>query len=472
MAKTKVIVQELKFDNNDLSLLPIKIPAIMLETVKTTVFDAVKNIFEQFGGGKSMLKPSGDVYIKPNGIDSKPYCYTRPVVLEAVVKYFTECGARQVYVFENSTQSNYTRIVFDVIGYTKICKKYGAKPIYLDEERTEIFDFKANSTIKGTDSGYDHPSFAMSYTVVEKLIRNKDQNLYIDLPKLKTHSMGGVTLGIKNQWGFPKHADRKYDHNFNLHHKLIDVLEHISPDFTLIDGVEGTIHGHYPPTALVEKLVKPFRILIGGSDVLATDLVGARIFGLTPEDVPHLKIAIDRHIGVGVKSLSDIAIVGDLSRFSEKYSTDLYDAFPPDVTLITGKERWCKEGCRNNPLTLMQILYLDYGGAGKFNFVAGKGHDLTVIDKLEAPVFIAGHCAIEEVGDRLISRLGKKNVYLSDGCNNLAQSAAALLRLMQVSAFDMVPMNPLRSAYLLFLAKLHKSQANVPNIFSKWKKTV
>ena len=44
----------------------------------------VGEIFDGFGGG-SMIKSSGDVYIKPNGIDAKPYCHTRPELVEAVM---------------------------------------------------------------------------------------------------------------------------------------------------------------------------------------------------------------------------------------------------------------------------------------------------------------------------------------------------------------------------------------------------
>ena len=464
MKKTKVIIENLHLKNDDDSLIPIKLPKDRKESFKNDIQSAVNKIFDGFGGGKQLLKSKKKVFIKPNAIDTKPYSHTRVEVIEAIIRYFFDAGAENIYLFENSTQTAFTRIIFYVLGYTKICKKTGAKPIFMDEEKTYKFDFKGK--------GYDKSSFEMSETVVRELIENRDENFYIDVPKLKTHSMAGVTLGIKNQWAFPKHLDRKFDHNFNLHSKLVDVLEYVQPDFTLIDGVEGTIHGHYPPAALVKDVVKPFRILIGGTDVIATDLVGARVFGLGTQDVPHLKIATERNLGVGVKNLDDIEIIGDLSKFKEKYSYDLVDKFPDDVNIVSGKEMWCREGCRNNPLSLLQIFYLDYGGKGGFDMVAGKGFDLNEIDNLKGPVFVAGHCAIEEVGERLVKRLGKKKVYFSDGCNNLGQSTAALSNLMKVNILDLVPMNPFISVKLLLQAKLHKTNANIPSFLSKWIKTV
>ncbi len=464
MKKTKVIIEKLHIDGDDGSLIPIKLPKHQQNSFNTAIQTAVNNIFNGFGGGKQLLQSKKNVYIKPNAIDTKAYSHTRSEVVEAVIRYFVDAGAENIYVFENSTQNAFTRMIFYVLGYTKVCKKTGAKPIYMDEEKGYKYDFK------GKD--YDLTTFEMSKTVVKELIENRDENFYINLPKLKTHSMSGVTLGIKNQWAFPKHMDRIYDHNYNLHSKLVNVLEYIQPDFTLIDGVEGTTHGHYPPTTLVNDLVKPFRILIGGTDVIATDLVGARVFGLGIEDVPHLKIAIERNIGIGVKNLEDIDIIGDLSKFNEKYSYDLVDKFPDDVNIVSGKDMWCREGCRNNPLTLLQILYLDYGGKGGFDMVAGKGFDLDEIDKLKGPVFVAGHCAIEEVGERLVQRLGKKKVYFSEGCNNLAQTTAALSNLMGVNILDLVPMNPFISIKLLLQSKIHKTHANIPSLLSKWIKTV
>ncbi|WXG46318.1 MAG: DUF362 domain-containing protein [Candidatus Atabeyarchaeum deiterrae] len=453
MGKTQVVIKEVPVDPDDHL------------TFMSYLSQAVEDIFVTFGGGGQMLKASRDVYLKPNAIDAKRYCYTRPEVLETVIEYFFKVGASGVYVIENSTQGNYTRLVFESNGYSDICKRTGAIPVFLDEEPTERFEFKGKPHAKKSPSeGYDLTTFEMSRTVVEELIKRKNENLYVNIPKLKTHSMAGVTLGIKNQWAFPRHQDRKSDHNYNLHSKLVDVLGFIQPDFTLIDGIEGTIYGHYPPTAIADKCVKPFRILIGGRDVLATDLVGARVFGLTPDDVPHLKIAIERRIGVGVEGVEDIDIIGDLSKFKEKYSTDLYPEFPPDVEIIQGTKLACREGCKNNPLAVLQVLYLDYEGRGGFELVIGKGHNPELIDQLKGPVLVAGHCAIEEVGERLQQRLGKSNVYFSDGCNNLAQTVGALFALTRVSPQKLVPLTTERATAIILEAIKHGSHGSAPNV--------
>jgi len=434
--------------------------------MKDEVFSAVTEIFEA-AGGKSMLKSSGDVYLKPNGIDSKPYCYTRAELVEAVIRYWKEHGARNIYLFENCTQSNFTRMVYALTGYSDICRRYGVREVYLDEEKSVPYTFRGKAAESEEEGGYADTTFHIPKFVTENLIERSGENLYINLPKLKTHSMAGVTLGIKNQWAFPQPSGRRADHNYNLAYKLADMLGYIQPDFTVIEGIEATIHGHYPVTVLADKCVLPFRVLIGGDNVAAVDLVGARLFNLTPdEDVDHLRIALERGYGKSVKSLDDVDIIGDISDINKRYSWDLYPQFPEDVIILKGSERCCREGCQNNPLTLLQCLAYDYSGKGGWTLVMGKGHDPAVIDSLKGRVLVAGHCAIKEVGDKLKSRLGGGNVYFTGYCNDLCATTNAMCHLMDVNPLLMAPLPFFKSIELLLLSKLNGSQANVPFYFA------
>lgn len=441
------------------------------EPMRREIDSAVRSLFDA-AGGTSMLKSSGDVYIKPNGIDAKPYAFTRPELVESVVRYWKNAGAKNVYLLESSTQGNFTRLVFDITGYTAICKATGTKPVFLDEDRAATFEFKGKPSSGEDERGYEGTTFRISKTVAEKLVRDADQNLYISLPKLKTHSMAGVTLGVKNQWAFPMQEDRRKDHNFNLANKLVDVLGYLKPDYTIIEGVEGTIHGHYPVTAFADACVVPFGILIGSDNVVAADLVGARVFGLGLEDVEHLRVAIERGYSGGVRTLEDIDIAGDLSPYTEKYPWDLRQVFPDDIAILRGTERLCREGCMNNPLSLLQAFYYDYGGKGGWTMVMGKGHEEEAVDAIKGRVLVVGKCAIKEVGDRLVKRLGANNVYFSGACNDLTATLAAMCHLMKVSPFAFAPYPFMKSAKCLLLALAHGTSARVPSLVSNIIKTV
>jgi uncharacterized protein (DUF362 family) len=413
----------------------------------------------------SLLKSSKEVYIKVNGIDFKEHCYTSPEVLRAVIEYLKKIGAK-VYVMENSTQANMTRIVFTITGYKKICEDLGVKIIYLDEEETETFEFKGKPSVQRDPKGYNLKTFRLPATVV-KIMKNKDLLTYINIPKLKTHSMARVTLGIKNQWGFPQHADRGKDHNYNLHSKLVDVYELIQPDITLIDGTEGTIHGHYPPKAWEDRLVIPFNILIGGKDTLSVDVVGARIFGLELNEVPHLKIAYERGLGEG--DLSKINVIGkDLGEYKKKYEWNLVQEFPEDIKIVKGKELLCIEGCQNNPLVTTQVFSMDYPDKfkGGWFLIMGKGHDENLVDNLRSEGFtkglVAGYCAINEVGEKLKEAFGKRKVFFSGDCNNLAETVKAILKLAGMTIFDLIPISNEELMDLIDIANKQGSTALVP----------
>jgi len=428
----------------------------------------VKEIFD-LAGMPEMLKGKDRVVLKPNTVDSRYYCYTRIELTSAVIEYFKALGAKKIFVAENCTQSNFTRLVFEKTGYAKMCKKTGAKAVYLDEGKTAPYEFKKQGT---NEDGYDNTVFELSQFVIDYLIKDRDKTLYINLPKLKTHSMGVVTLGVKNQWCFPKQADRKFDHNYNLHNKLVDILSYIQPDFTLIEGIEGVVNGHYPVTAFADECIIPFKVLVGSKNVVGADLVGTKILGVNPEDATHLTNSINRGLSGGVKGFEDIEINGDISSFTQKYSWDLLNRFPEDVRLITGKERWCKEGCKNNPLTLLQTMAYDYNGKGGFTMVMGKGLDKAELDSITGKVLIVGKCAEKEAKDFLIGKLGKKNVYISGACNDLSSSVAAMFHLMKVNPLKYNGLSLFKVLKVFALTLMHGSKSTVPNPLANIIKTV
>ncbi len=442
---------------------------VFITETSESIDQAVKEMFSYLEKSKiPILKSSNEVYIKVNGIDFKKHTFTSPAVLEAVIKYLQSINAK-VYVMENSTQANLTRIVFTITGYKEICEKLGAEILYLDEEDTTTFEFKGKPSVEEDPNGYNLKTFRLPSTIV-KIIENRDAITYINIPKLKTHSMAGVTLGMKNQWGYPQHADRGKDHNFNLHSKLVDLYEIIKPDITIIDGLEGTIHGHYPPTAWEDRLVKQFNILIGGKDTLAVDTVGARIFGLSLDEIPHLKIAYERGLGEG--DLKKITVIGkDLEEYKERYEWDLLQEFPDDIKIVKGKKLLCREGCQNNPLAALQVFANDYKDKfkGGWFLIMGKGHDENLVEKLKDEGYtkglIAGYCAIDEVGKQIRKEFGRRNVFFSGDCNNLADTVTAILKLAGMSALDIVSLSFDELMEIIQEAQKHGTKALITTAF-------
>jgi uncharacterized protein (DUF362 family) len=121
--------------------------------LKDEVFSAVAALFDA-SGGKSLLKKSRDVYLKPNAIDSKPYSYTRAEFIEAVIQYWKKAGARNIYLFENCTQSNFTRMVFELIGYSDICRRYGVREVFKKEKKSVPLVFGGKAPEAEDETGY------------------------------------------------------------------------------------------------------------------------------------------------------------------------------------------------------------------------------------------------------------------------------------------------------------------------------
>ncbi|MFX0156263.1 MAG: DUF362 domain-containing protein, partial [Candidatus Hodarchaeota archaeon] len=154
---------------------------VYIEDINQGIKSAVNLLFTHIEENKQpIIKKSKKVYIKINGIDFKKHTYTSPEVLECVIEYLKKKGA-EVYVMENSSQGNLTRIVFEITGYKEICEKTGAKIIYLDEEDTQTFDFKYKPSSEEDSKGYNLKTFRLPETIVS-IIDNRNSVTYINLP--------------------------------------------------------------------------------------------------------------------------------------------------------------------------------------------------------------------------------------------------------------------------------------------------
>jgi uncharacterized protein (DUF362 family) len=404
---------------------------------------AVEDVFAPFG---QVLAGRKRAFIKVNAIDCRPETYTSPAVLAAVLQVLGKYGVEDLYVMENCTQGNFTRMVFAATDLGKVCRRNKAKIIYLDEQPVVEME------LPGLGENARFPRL-----LVEEFGGEEREAFYLNLPRLKAHSMSVVTLGTKNQLGLMDQQDRMKNHNFNLHARLAAIAQLFRPDFTLIDGLKAVFYGHYPPASVVDRCTENLNVLLGGPDMLAVDTVGAKILGYSVEEVPHLSLA--REQGWGCGRLEDIEVIGDLSRFTKKYPYHLLPEFPEDVTIIKGSERCCPEGCELNTKAVLQFLYLDHQGKGGFTILMGKGFDREQLKALRGPVLLAGKCASREALPLVQANCSK--IYTSPECNDLASTIKALTKLMKVNPLKLVPVSPLKSLGLLALAKLHGSRARV-----------
>jgi uncharacterized protein (DUF362 family) len=411
---------------------------------------ALQEIFAPHGGVKAVIPQDGGVvYIKPNGIHFAPHTFTDPAVLDALLAYLRDHGYARLAVMEGCTGGNFTRLVFQITGYADICRRYGAEPVYLDEGPTIAVDLR--------DGTRAHIARRLYAEIV-----NRGNNFYLGLPKLKTHSMATLTLGVKNQQAFPVAADRMERHSHQtLHLRLAALYALTRPDFTIIEGLTATAHGHFPATALLDECLVPMNVLIGGPDTLAVDAVGARVLGYSVQEVEHLRLCAEWGLGEGDLARIDVRGVL-LDRFTERLPHTLLRRFHPEVKWVVGRALACAEGCRGNSECIQEMLYNDYHGKGGWTLVCGSGFEASDLDNLPGDILIIGPCACNEVEEKLRGRYPDRRIYRVPGHNDLMTNTRYQARLMGVTPVRMVPGSPLGAAWTLLEAKWHGLNARVP----------
>jgi uncharacterized protein (DUF362 family) len=414
--------------------------------------DAFDAIFAPYGGVAKVIPSGSKVHVKPNAVQFFPGQHTDPAVVDVLLGYLRDHGYTRLALMENASQGVATRIVFAVNGYADIAKRHGAEAVYLDE----------GPTVPYTLHGEDEP-IRISRRLFEAFIdpARRPGNFYLGLPKLKTHSMTTVTLGVKNQQAFPIHADRMHFHNHEtLHLRLARLYRMVQPDFCIIEGVTATFNGHVPAPSLLKESSVQLNILIGGRDTVAVDTVGCRALGYVVDEVEHLRLAAEWGLGEG--HLDRIEVIGDLGRFQTRYPHALLRRFHPDVRIVEGRERACVEGCKGNTECALEIISNTYRGQGGFTIVFGKGFADADLEGLSGNILVVGNCAVTERAADLRRRYPDRRIIEVDAHNDIRGITAGVATMMKVKPVAMVPLSPLRSGWLLLQAKLHGLNSRVP----------
>jgi len=427
-------------------------PTVTIADTTSGLPDALEAIFAPYGGVANVIPGGSRVYIKPNGVHFSPGTYTEPSVVDALLGWLGDHGYRRPALMENCTHGAATRLVFAVVGYADIARRHGAELVYLDEGKTAPYRLE----------GEEAP-IRISRRLYETFIdpERRPGNFYLTLPKLKTHSMTTVTLGVKNQQAFPIHEDRMRFHNHDtLHLRLARLYRMVRPDFCIIEGITATYHGNAPPRTLLDECSAQLNILVGGQDTVAVDTVGAKALGYAIEEVEHLRLTAEWGLGEG--RLERIDVIGDLSRFQTRYPYTLLRRFHPDVRVVEGRERACVEGCKGNSEAVLEILTNDFSGQGGFSIVFGKGFEDADLENLPGDILVVGQCAVGERGEELRRRYPKRRIIEVGAHNDLRGIIAGLNTLMKVKTLNMIPMNPLRSSWIILQARLHGLNSRLP----------
>lgn len=262
---------------------------------------AVKKAVElSLGSIDAIVKPGDRVLVKPNLAFQAPpesFAVVDPRTVEAVVAFLKEeSKAAEVWVGDNPSLGLHVgkaKPAFKESGMEEAAIRGGAdKVIYFDEESTVVVEIPEGKVFKKAE-------------VFRPVL---DADVVINLPKMKVHIGGTVTLGIKNWNGIVPNrhpsGQQQGAHRIDLGQKLADMLRIRKADLTIVDGIIG-MEGQGPHAGTPIEM----NLIIAGRDTVAVDTVTSYIMGFEPGEIPAVRIAATEGLGVG--DLASIEVVGE-----------------------------------------------------------------------------------------------------------------------------------------------------------------
>ena len=252
------------------------------------------------GSPDAIIKPGQKVLIKPNLAFQAPpesFAVVDPRVVEAVVAYFKENSqAGEIWVGDNPSLGLHVgraKPAFAESGMEEAARRGGAdKVIYFDETEVVEVDIPEAKVFKKA-------------AIFKPVL---DADVIINLPKMKVHLAGTVTLSLKNWNGLIPNVhpsdQQQGAHRIDLGQKFADLYRAVKADLTIVDAIIG-MEGQGPHAGTPVEM----NLIMAGADMVATDAVAAYVMGFDPMEIPAVRCAGTE--GLGEIDLNNIEVVGE-----------------------------------------------------------------------------------------------------------------------------------------------------------------
>ena len=217
------------------------------------------------------------VLLKPNLVDYTPgnHINTHPLLVSAAVECFRRLGAYPVLVGEGPGNQRDTELVLRESGMTDHLRQQKIR--FVDLNRDELVERPLLANYTGMKSLW-----------LPRAILASD--FIVSMPKVKTHHWSGVTLSMKNMFGVVPGAKYGWPKNI-LHWKgiersILDLCATVPVHFVIADAIVA-MEGNGP----LDGKPRPLNRIVLADDPVAADATCARLMGLDPERVTHIRKA-------------------------------------------------------------------------------------------------------------------------------------------------------------------------------------
>ncbi len=256
-----------------------------------TVLESFTELFKPWDGISYFVKPGQKVLLKPNLLAAarpEEAVTTHPVIIKALAIMVQE--AKGIVHIADSPGTDDPDLVYRKTGMKGVAEETSSTLIRFDHNTNK--DYYINS---------DHEKFKLASTLDQ-------MDLVINVAKLKTHPLTGLTAAVKNTYGCivgKKKALLHVEHPLpkNFSRLVLDVYLAVKPELSIIDAVVsmdgvGPRNGNPRHTGL----------LLTSPNAVAIDRTAAEITGFTIEEVPTLSAA--REKGLTGTDLKEVTIKG------------------------------------------------------------------------------------------------------------------------------------------------------------------
>jgi uncharacterized protein (DUF362 family) len=250
-----------------------------------TMFDRA---MDAMGGMKAFVRSGQSVLVKPNiGWDVIPErgANTNPGLVKRVIEHCLQAGAREVLVFDN-TCDNWRRS-YQNSGIEAAVNAAGGRM----RPGNDASLYK-NVTIPGGRQ--------LKEARIHELVLSAD--VFINIPVLKHHGGAQISISMKNLMGIV--WDRQWWHRNDLQQCIADFGTYRKPDLNVVDAYRVMMQNG--PRGISEDDIVMMKSLILSRDMVAADTAAARLFGATPAQIGHIRLADE--MGVGTMDLESLSI--------------------------------------------------------------------------------------------------------------------------------------------------------------------
>lgn len=245
---------------------------------KGSAAEMLPKTIEKMGGMGRFVKPGARVMIKPNMSFANPPEWattTSPEAVYTVAKMCLDAGAKRVVVCDNTLRE--PEACKARSGIADAVK--GLKGVVVFVPKQDAL-FVAKSNDKATD--------LRTTDIVKEL---EVTNTLISLPAAKSHSAGGVSLGLKGLMGLVRNRGAMHS-EMDLHKAIAELLYYITPTLTIVDATRALLDNGPGGPGRVQEL----KTFVAGVDPVAVDSYAVTLaswYGKTFEgtQVGHIKHA-------------------------------------------------------------------------------------------------------------------------------------------------------------------------------------